>query len=518
MILRLLLAALLWVVVVLTFTATNLRVAGFSPPPTFHNNNNNQSRPNDPSLSKMTMTSHQQQQLAAAAGGQPYISISDAFDGGNIQFVGQSLTSENNEITVELAIQKDPFSELEQTHHYQYFAFRATAVGPAEGVRVKFVIVNAGEVSYPAAWEGSTVCFSPTLQLDDNVSSWQRKVETRYDASQKLLSWTHTYNREGESQYFSYFVPFSYQNHLQLVSKCAAAAANRGAVLTSLGQSLEGRDIDLITMGTGNRTAWIIHRQHPGESQASFYAEGLLGRLLGFENDKANLDDNVQKLLERYTLYIVPCMCPDGVFKGHLRTNACGANLNREWATTQEDYPAPTLERSPEVYHVLRRMEESPPDLFLDIHGDEELPVNFLAGAQGTPHWGPRMEHLHGAFLAAYVRANSDMQQAVGYTPVDPDKVVVNTATKVVATRFDCLSFTLEMPFKDCATNPDPQHGWSPNRARQLGASVVDPLLYIHPHLRAEGDFWKDFPAEDAYVRPQHRPFTYGPQNEVLDL
>lgn len=33
---------------------------------------------------------------------------------------------------------------------------------------------------------------------------------------------------------------------------------------------------------------------------------------------------------------------PDGVFRGHLRTNAAGANLNREWA-------APSAEESPEV-------------------------------------------------------------------------------------------------------------------------------------------------------------------------
>ena len=35
-------------------------------------------------------------------------------------------------------------------------------------------------------------------------------------------------------------------------------------------------------------------------------------------------------------------MNPDGSYRGHLRTNACGANLNREWK-------APNLEHSPEV-------------------------------------------------------------------------------------------------------------------------------------------------------------------------
>ena len=38
----------------------------------------------------------------------------------------------------------------------------------------------------------------------------------------------------------------------------------------------------------------------------------------------------------------MPNVNPDGSIRGHLRTNATGANLNREWQD-------PTLERSPEV-------------------------------------------------------------------------------------------------------------------------------------------------------------------------
>lgn len=38
-------------------------------------------------------------------------------------------------------------------------------------------------------------------------------------------------------------------------------------------------------------------------------------------------------------------MNPDGSVRGHLRTNAAGVNLNREWAQ-------PTIENSPEVYLV----------------------------------------------------------------------------------------------------------------------------------------------------------------------
>lgn len=443
----------------------------------------------------------------------PRISVSDAFDGGNIKLVGQS-KDEDGVHLVELEIKKDTYTELEKKHHLQYFAFRVTASAVEKPYPVRFAIRNAGEASYPQAWSGSTVCYSAHLEEDSARHGWRRKTKTHYDTSLKVLSWTHDFERS-TSVYFAYAAPFSYQRHLNLVAQCAASPL---AVVESLGQSLDGREMDLVRIGTGTRTAWIIHRQHPGESQAEYFAEGLLTRLLGLDK-QGEVDGTVTRIFQQYTLYIVPCMCPDGAFRGHLRTNAAGANLNREWATTQDDYEAPTLERSPEVYHVLKRMDESPPDLFLDIHADEELPVVFLAGAQGTRHWGKRMESLHGAFLAAYNRSNSDIQKAVGYTPpADPKKVVPNTATKAVATRFNCLSSTLEMPFKDCATNPNPEFGWSPNRARLLGASVLEPMLYIHPHLRAEGEFWKDFPKEDAYVHPQHREFKYGDNNEVLSV
>ena len=37
-----------------------------------------------------------------------------------------------------------------------------------------------------------------------------------------------------------------------------------------------------------------------------------------------------------------------------------------------------------QVFHVMRRMDEIGCDLFLDIHGDEEIAANFLAGSEVT--------------------------------------------------------------------------------------------------------------------------------------
>ena len=67
------------------------------------------------------------------------------------------------------------------------------------------------------------------------------------------------------STFPTYFAPYSYERHLQLIAKCVMM---KSAQVTSLGQSLEGRELECITVGTGSTNCWMIHRQHPGESIA----------------------------------------------------------------------------------------------------------------------------------------------------------------------------------------------------------------------------------------------------------
>lgn len=423
------------------------------------------------------------------------ISISDTFDGGNVKFIRQRPNElDPSVIDIVLHIKPDIYTELEKIGHMQYFSFRASVSGLAKGTnqKINYILENAEAVSYPEAWPGSTICYSNNVEDPDN---WLRNQETQY--SDGKLSWEHEHERNG-SIFFSYFPPYSYARHLNLVSKCSDYT-----VVETLGQTLDGREIECVTVGAGSLSCWIIHRQHPGETMAEYYAEGLLTKLLGLDTD-GKVDEQVERLLKLFTFHIVPCMCPDGSVRGHLRTNACGANLNREWAT-KRFYEAPTLERSPEVYHVLNKMDATGVDLFLDVHGDEELPFNFISGAEMVPNWDKRMESLHGAFVAAYSRSNSDMQPRIGYPPADSREAALdymNVATNQVANRFNCLGMTLEMPFKDCLSNSDPERGWSAARSRKLGASVLDPIEYVQPYLRAEGEFWTQLPPEDAYIAP----------------
>jgi murein tripeptide amidase MpaA len=302
---------------------------------------------------------------------------------------------------------------------------------------VNYEILNAGNTSYAEAWTDSTVFYSTSLNSPD---SWRRKVKTQYKDGK--LVWSHTHdNKTSSSVYFAYFPPFSYARHIDLIEQCS-----RYTNVFSLGQTLQGRELECVQVGTGDTVGWIIHRQHPGEHMAEFYAEGLLNRLLGLKSE-GDTDGLVRRLLSKYTFYIVPSMNPDGAAAGYLRTNACGANLNREWCdSSEEGYIAPSLERSPEVYYVLNKMKETGCDVFCDIHGDEEMPYNFLA-QPGVPNWGPRLQALHGIFNAAYARANPDMQQAFAYEPrgYEEGETILNKATDQVAHRFDCLAVTVSM-------------------------------------------------------------------------
>ena len=95
---------------------------------------------------------------------------------------------------------------------------------------------------------------------------------------------------------------------------------------------------------------------------------------------------------------------------------ACSADRT----STPTSGPAPdtvlvAAERAPEVKWVRDAMDETGVDLCLDVHGDEALPYNFIAGSEGIPDWTPRLAELLQRFRAAYQRANPDFQTRFGY-------------------------------------------------------------------------------------------------------
>ncbi|MDB5866330.1 MAG: hypothetical protein JWO70_4136 [Betaproteobacteria bacterium] len=370
-------------------------------------------------------------------------SISCAFDSGAIQFVSARNSAAAADFT--LRVRKDSHAEF-----IQWFHFR---LSDARGLACTLRFENAGACTYPEGWKNYRA-----------VASYDRerwfRVPTAYDGT--VMTVEHTPERD--AVWYAYFEPYSQERHQALIGRASSSKLVR---TERLGATVEGRDLDLVTVGAGNgarKTVWIIARQHPGESMAEWFVEGLIERLL----DRA--DPVSRRLLERAVLHIVPNMNPDGSIRGNLRTNAAGANLNREWM-------APSMETSPEVFLVRERLQQTGVDGFFDIHGDEVLPYVFVAGSEMLPDFTPQQAKAQSDFIAGFKRASPDFQDVHGYGAGRYQTDALKLASKWVGHTFGCLSLTLEMPFKDNADLPDAEYGWSGERSRRLGAAMLEPLL-----------------------------------------
>ncbi len=199
--------------------------------------------------------------------------------------------------------------------------------------------------------------------------------------------------------------------------------------------------------------------------------EGVIERLQ--ERD----DPVMNQLLAVADLYLVPHMNPDGSFHGHLRTNANGKDLNRAWQDS-------TQESSPEVFFVKQQMEKYGVDMFLDVHGDEEIPYVFTAACEGNPGYSAKQQQLEEQFRSHLSSITRDFQTRYGYTRSRPGQANMNLACNSVGEQYQCLSLTLEMPFKDNDDAPNPTTGWDGKRSKQLAKDVLTTLSEMAPTLR----------------------------------
>ena len=234
------------------------------------------------------------------------------------------------------------------------------------------------------------------------------------------------------------------------------------------------------------------------------------------------LDSTMKQLRELATFYVVPLMCPDGAVRGYLRTNFLGTNLNREWGDKKKfpGYEAPTMQRSPEVLCVQEEMKKTGCDVFFDVHGDEEIPDNFFMGPCGMPGWNQTHENKF-VYLSGRAKArNKAFQIGRGYGEGGPLYLVENDApgtastayaSDSVAARYDCLSVTLEMPFKDVDADPEPEQGWSPARCAQLGASHMLAVFDVLSHLKPDGSMNSEAALECAQIKRENPGLWWGP-------
>lgn len=367
--------------------------------------------------------------------------ISQNFDAGNIEVVSCEEAS-----NIRLKIRADAQSEF-----YQWFYFRLT--GAAQSACTMHIL-NAGDAAYPGGFENFQVLYS-----------YDRKEWLRHPTRLRNGVLTIDFTPEKDSVYFAYFTPYSMERHANLI---ASALQSPLCSYSLLGQSVDGQDMDLLMIatpenGSKKKNCWIIARQHPGESMAEWWMEGCIERLLDADSSTS------KALLEKCNLFLVPNMNPDGSRRGHLRTNAVGRNLNREWESAN-------LQATPEVFLVKQAMQKTGVDFLLDVHGDEALPYCFIAGAEGLAEWDSNKQAQQDFYTQALAKLNADFQTEYGYGVKQAGQANMTMSTTQICHLYGGLAMTLEMPFKDTTANPDNKYGWSASRSKKLAHSCLDAL------------------------------------------
>ncbi|WP_312789300.1 M14 family zinc carboxypeptidase [Sphingobacterium sp.] len=126
----------------------------------------------------------------------------------------------------------------------------------------------------------------------------------------------------------------------------------------------------------------VLGRQHPPEITGHYAYASFVEYLLGNSEDAKQFRD-------KYRIYLIPVVNPDGVDLGHWRTNANGVDLNRDWAEFNQPETVALRE------YFKREIEQQDRDLYfaIDFHStgsdiyytvDPTLPSRFPGF---VPNW-----------------------------------------------------------------------------------------------------------------------------------
>ena len=186
--------------------------------------------------------------------------------------------------------------------------------------------------------------------------------------------------------YFAYTFPWSTNDNIvglseqKFLDKIIAKNAHREDLYIRrelVTRSVEGRPMELLTVTgkngmTGEREAlieglfpdadpqkrpfkfegkkyvYVSSRVHPGEVAASHMLNGFIGYLLS----DGSKDLRVRLALHHFVFVIVPMLNPDGVYRGHYRTDTHGNNLNR-------CYLSPSRQTMPTIYAADKLLQSS---------------------------------------------------------------------------------------------------------------------------------------------------------------
>ncbi|XP_062406562.1 cytosolic carboxypeptidase-like protein 5 isoform X3 [Sardina pilchardus] len=256
-----------------------------------------------------------------------------------------------------------------------WFYFSVRGVAPGKLLKINVMNMNKQSKLYS---QGMTP-FVRTLPVRMRWERVRERPTFELSENQFTLSFVHRLSEvRGATTYFAFCYPFSYaesQDMLQQLDQRLLSTTHSLGPCSPvdsvyyhrelLCHSLDGHRVDLLTVSSchgiqedreprldklfpdhstprahrfvGKRVFFLSSRVHPGETPASFVFNGFLKFIL-------NRDDPRAQILRRMFVFkLIPMLNPDGVVRGHYRTDSRGVNLNRQ-------YLSPSPELHPSIY------------------------------------------------------------------------------------------------------------------------------------------------------------------------
>ncbi|KAM3136319.1 Cytosolic carboxypeptidase-like protein 5 [Paramecium bursaria] len=337
------------------------------------------------------------------------IKFSSCFDSGNLGSVRKESTNK-----FLLTIQCDS-SNNKQTNYRTWFYFSVEGVD--DDTILTFVILNM-QNQFGLFREG----MQPVYRGNNE---WQRiKLPCQYRLLPEgpfELTFRHHFTSQ-QKIYFAFSYPWSYQESEFLTKQLEDQSKNLQDIYfknNTLMYSKEGRKITLLTITTNNnqlkyeepiqslfpipsegrpmcfkkKYIFVSARVHPGEVPGSFVLNGLLKYLLD-QNDVG-----AQIARDQFVWVIVPVINPDGVQRGHYRTDSFCQNLNRF-------YINPSLSDQPEIYaikeYVMRLHNTDRMYAYIDLHAHAGHKGIFIYGNQLPTLSGHTQNCLYPKLLTLY--------------------------------------------------------------------------------------------------------------------
>lgn len=145
-----------------------------------------------------------------------------------------------------------------------------------------------------------------------------------------------------------------------------------------IGHSLEGRPLRMFIFGQTKKPNYIfmIGRQHPPE------VTGSLG-LMSFVDTLTGSSRLARRFRREFQTVVIPLLNPDGVERGHWRSNLGGMDLNRDW----RNFLQPESRAASETVLRFARQPGARPFVFVDFHSTGTNV--FYAQPDGQPLFPP---------------------------------------------------------------------------------------------------------------------------------